>query len=82
MSSPPGWRPRIVDGLYYALCFTGLAEIDRQMGVTELMLWVLEDNHDAQRAYQVLGFESTGDRQYLPGFGQFERRLRIEINAT
>jgi GNAT superfamily N-acetyltransferase len=59
-----------------------LAEIDRQTGVTELMLWVLEDNHDAQRAYQVLGFESTGDRQYLPGFGQFERRLRIEINAT
>jgi len=59
-----------------------LAEIDRQMGVTEQMLWVLEDNHDAQCAYQVLGFESTGDQQYLPAFGQFERRLRIEINAT
>jgi RimJ/RimL family protein N-acetyltransferase len=59
-----------------------LAEIDRQMGVNELMLWVLEDNHDAQRAYQVLGFESTGDRQYLPAFGQFERRLRLGINAT
>jgi RimJ/RimL family protein N-acetyltransferase len=60
----------------------GLAEIDRQMGVTELMLWVLEDNHDAQRAYQVLGFESTGDRQFLPAFGQFELRLRLEISAT
>ena len=59
-----------------------LAEIDRQMGVTELMLWVLEGNHDAQRAYQVLGFESTDDRQYLPDFGQFERRLRLEISAT
>jgi GNAT superfamily N-acetyltransferase len=59
-----------------------LAEIDRQTGVTELMLWVLEDNHDAQRAYQVLGFESTGEQQYLPAFGQFERQLRIEISAT
>jgi GNAT superfamily N-acetyltransferase len=59
-----------------------LAELDRQTGVTELMLWVLEDNHDAQRAYQVLGFESTGYRQYLRAFGQFERQLRIEINAT
>jgi RimJ/RimL family protein N-acetyltransferase len=60
----------------------GLAEIDRQMGVTELMLWVLEDNQDAQRAYQVLGFESTGDRQFLPSLGQFELRLRLEISAT
>jgi RimJ/RimL family protein N-acetyltransferase len=59
-----------------------LAEIDRQTGVTELMVWVFEDNHDAQRAYQVLGFESTGDRQYLRAFGQFERQLRIEINAA
>jgi GNAT superfamily N-acetyltransferase len=59
-----------------------LAEIDRKTGATELMLWVLEDNYDAQRAYQVLGFESTGDRQYLRAFRQFERRLRIEINAT
>ena len=50
-------------------------------GVTELMLWVLEDNHDAHRAYQALGFESTGDRQYLPAFGQFERRLRREISG-
>ena len=48
------------------------------MGVTELMLWVLEDNHDAQRAYQALGFEPTGERQFLPAFGQFERRLRLE----
>ena len=65
MSSPPGWRLRIADEGCYAPCCTALAEIDRQMGVTELMLWVLEDNHDAQRAYQALGFESTGERQYL-----------------
>jgi ribosomal protein S18 acetylase RimI-like enzyme len=59
-----------------------LVQIDRTMGVTELMLWVLEDNHAAQSAYQALGFESTGDRQFLPAFGQFERRLRIEISGT
>ena len=82
MSSPPGWRLLIADGGVTRLCCTALAEIDRQTGVTELMLWVLEDNHDAQRAYQALGFESTGDRQYLPAFGQFERRLRLEISAT
>jgi GNAT superfamily N-acetyltransferase len=57
-----------------------LVEIDRQMGVTELMLWVLEGHHDAQRAYQVLGFKSTDDRQYLPALGQFERRLRLGIS--
>ena len=59
-----------------------LAEIHRQMGVTELMLWVLEGNHDAQRAYQVLGFESTDDRQYLPAFEQFECRLRLGISGA
>jgi hypothetical protein len=46
------------------------------------MLWVLEDNHDAQHAYQALGFEPTGERQFLPALGQFERRLRREINAA
>jgi GNAT superfamily N-acetyltransferase len=57
----------------------GLAEIDRQTGVTELILWVFEDNQDAQRAYQVLGFRSTGERQYLPAVGRFERRLRLGL---
>jgi hypothetical protein len=46
------------------------------------MLWVLEDNHDAQRAFKALGFDPTGERQYLPALGQLERRLRLEINAT
>jgi ribosomal protein S18 acetylase RimI-like enzyme len=58
-----------------------LVQIDRTMGVTELMLWVLEDNHAAQSAYQALGFESTGDRQFLRAFGQFERRMRLRING-
>jgi ribosomal protein S18 acetylase RimI-like enzyme len=56
-----------------------LAEIERQVGVTDLLLWVLEDNYDAQRAYQALGFEPTGERQYLPAFGRFERRLRLGL---
>jgi RimJ/RimL family protein N-acetyltransferase len=59
-----------------------LVQINRRIGVTELVLWVLEDNHDAQHAYQALGFEPTGERQFLPVFGQFERRLRIEVNGA
>jgi ribosomal protein S18 acetylase RimI-like enzyme len=56
-----------------------LVEIDGPIGVTDLMLWVLEENHDAQRAYEALGFEPTGDRQFLPSLGRFERRLRLGI---
>jgi ribosomal protein S18 acetylase RimI-like enzyme len=56
-----------------------IADIERQTGVTDLLLWVLEDNYDAQRAYQALGFEPTGERQYLPAFRRFERRLRLGI---
>ena len=51
-------------------------------GVTDLLLWVLEDNHDAQRAYEALGFEPTGERQFLPDLGRFERRLRLGIGPT
>jgi ribosomal protein S18 acetylase RimI-like enzyme len=56
-----------------------VAEIERQVEVTDLLLWVLEDNHDAQRAYDAVGFEPTGERQFLPAFGRFERRLRLGI---
>jgi RimJ/RimL family protein N-acetyltransferase len=40
---------------------------------------VLEDNHGAQRAYETLGFEPTGERQFLPALGRFERRLSLGI---
>ena len=30
-----------------------------------MLLWVLEDNHVARRAYAALGFQPTGERQYL-----------------
>jgi RimJ/RimL family protein N-acetyltransferase len=51
------------------------------MGVSELLLWVLEDNHDAQRAYEALGFEPTGERQFLLPFGRFERRFRSDTKG-
>ena len=56
-----------------------LAGMDRRMGVTDLLLWVLEDNHDAQCAYKALGFEPTGERQLLEEFGRFELRLCLRI---
>jgi hypothetical protein len=51
------------------------------MGVTELLLWVLEDNHAASNAYRALGFVPTGERQFLRAFGRFEQRLRLEISV-
>jgi ribosomal protein S18 acetylase RimI-like enzyme len=72
--APMHRRRGVFRGLLHAL-----AEIERQVGVTDLLLWVLEDNYDAQRAYQALGFEPTGERQYLPAFGRFERRLRLGL---
>jgi ribosomal protein S18 acetylase RimI-like enzyme len=56
-----------------------LIELERQRGVTDFLLWVLEENHSAQSAYQALGFEPTGERQFLPVFAQFELRLRLVI---
>jgi ribosomal protein S18 acetylase RimI-like enzyme len=72
--APTHRRRGVLRDLLYALL-----EINRPVGVTELMLWVLEENHAAQRAYQALGFESTGERQILPAAGRFERRLRLGI---
>jgi ribosomal protein S18 acetylase RimI-like enzyme len=57
------------------------AEMYRRSGVTELLLWVLENNQRAQLAYQALGFEPTGERQFMPDFGQFERRMRLTIHT-
>jgi ribosomal protein S18 acetylase RimI-like enzyme len=65
-------------GIFRAL-LSALAEVERSRGVTDLLLWVLEDNHDAQRAYETLGFEPTGERQYLPALDRFERRFRLRI---
>jgi ribosomal protein S18 acetylase RimI-like enzyme len=67
-------------GVFRAL-LCHLAEMDHRMGATDLMLWVLEDNYDAQRAYGALGFRPTGERQFLPDFGRFERRMRLAIHT-
>jgi ribosomal protein S18 acetylase RimI-like enzyme len=56
-----------------------LADKERRAGVTELLLWVLEDNDHAQGAYATLGFEPTGERQFLPDLGRFERRFKLSI---
>jgi ribosomal protein S18 acetylase RimI-like enzyme len=56
-----------------------VAEHEREMGATDLLLWVLEDNHDAQRAYETVGFEPTGERQFLHAWGRSEQLLRLSI---
>jgi GNAT superfamily N-acetyltransferase len=65
-------------GVFRALLYA-VAEMERGLGVTDLLLWVLEDNHNAQRAYETLGFEPTGESQFLPDLGRFERRFRLAI---
>jgi GNAT superfamily N-acetyltransferase len=60
---------------------SSLAETERGTGVTDLLLWVLEDNHDAQRAYEALGFEPTGEQQFLAVAGRFEWRMRLGIDT-
>jgi ribosomal protein S18 acetylase RimI-like enzyme len=50
-------------GVFRALLHT-IAETERQIGVTELLIWVMEDNYDAQRAYEAVGFQPTGERQF------------------
>jgi ribosomal protein S18 acetylase RimI-like enzyme len=56
-----------------------LTQIEREMGVTDLLLWVLEDNHVARRAYEALGFEWTGESQPLTALGKSECRMRLMI---
>jgi L-amino acid N-acyltransferase YncA len=56
-----------------------LAQLHRQEGVADLLVWVLEDNCDALRAYQAVGFEATGERKFLPALGGFERQLRLTV---
>jgi ribosomal protein S18 acetylase RimI-like enzyme len=63
-------------GVFRAL-LRHLTEVHQRTGVTDTMLWVMEDNCDAQQAYEALGFHPTGERQFLPAFGRFERRLRL-----
>jgi ribosomal protein S18 acetylase RimI-like enzyme len=65
-------------GVFRALLHA-IAEMEQVKGVTDLLLWVLEDNYSAQRAYEALGFKPTGERQFLPAMRRFERRLQVGI---
>jgi ribosomal protein S18 acetylase RimI-like enzyme len=57
-----------------------MVDLGREAGLDHLMLWVLEDNITAWRAYARLGFVPTGERQPIdPGGRRFERRLRLDI---
>ena len=66
-------------GVFRAM-LSALVELERRKGVTDLLLWVLHDNHGAERAYELLGFEPTGELQYLPELDRYERRLRLRIS--
>jgi len=51
------------------------------MGVNHLLLWVLDGNHDAQRAYEALGFQPIGEPKFLRAFGRWEQRLGVPISC-
>jgi len=59
-----------------------MADVERKGGVTHFLVWVLEDNHVAWRVYEAVGFEATGERQFLPNIGRFERRLSWSLRAA
>ena len=60
---------------------TPLADRERRMGATRLLLWVLDGNHDALRAYEALGFQPIGEPQFLRAFGRSEQRLGVQISC-
>ena len=68
-------------GVFRALLHK-VADLERHVGTTELLLWVMEDNHPARHAYQAVGFEPTGRRQFLPEIGRFELQLRVKIRPS
>jgi ribosomal protein S18 acetylase RimI-like enzyme len=60
-----------------------LVDLEQRIGATEVLLWVLAGNQDAQRTYEALGFTPTEDEgQYVPSVGQYEFRLRRRIDST
>jgi ribosomal protein S18 acetylase RimI-like enzyme len=58
----------------------GLIVGERGAGVSELVIWVIEGNDRARRAYERFGFKPTGERQPLPGGGRGEERLLLRID--
>lgn len=65
-------------GIFRAL-LQRLADLERELGATELLLWVLEGNYAALYAYEAAGFRPTGVRQFLSAVGRFESQLSLAI---
>ena len=57
-----------------------LATRERWRGATQLLLWVLDGNQEALRAYAALGF-LPGEPQYLQAFERWEQRLGVQISC-
>jgi ribosomal protein S18 acetylase RimI-like enzyme len=63
--------------------FAELIVRERRRGVTLLLAWVLDGNHDARRVYERLGFQVSGLRQPFPGApGRIEEQLQYRISGT
>jgi ribosomal protein S18 acetylase RimI-like enzyme len=44
-------------------------------------LWILNGNDPALRLYEQFGFQSTNERQPLPGQpGRYEERMRLRLS--
>jgi ribosomal protein S18 acetylase RimI-like enzyme len=66
-------------GVFRAL-LTDLIERAHRVPVTELRLWVLAENLQAQQVYSRLGFQMTGESGLVPGApNQVEWRMRLRI---
>jgi GNAT superfamily N-acetyltransferase len=88
------WRPtsRYVESVWVApthrrrgvlgVLLYKLAETCRPIGVTELRLWVLVDNHAAYDAYMALHFVPIGKPQRLRALGgRCEQQFKFRISA-
>jgi L-amino acid N-acyltransferase YncA len=74
--APTHRRRGVLGALLYKL-----AETCRPMGVTELLLWVLMDNHAAYDAYRALRFVPIGKPHRLRAIGRFEQQFRLRMSA-
>jgi ribosomal protein S18 acetylase RimI-like enzyme len=53
----------------------------RDSGVRMAWLWILNGNDPALRLYEQFGFQSTNERQPLPGQpGRYEERMRLRLS--
>jgi len=54
----------------------------RDSGVHTVWLWILNGNDDAMRLYQRFGFQSTNERQPLPGHpAGNEEKMRLRLSS-